>query len=663
MAAQSKRRLGTTVALTLACVLVCGVAFAGAVFVLMPGARDRGTTPAATGSPTPSTPSPRPSPKPSVPDTTSSEEPLPGVDTPATPPPSTPVANTGTYECPGFSGINSKVPLPMLMNDTFSWGDIPPYKVGNGSGDINWRSDPYKKPSWYMWLHSLRWLGNGITAGQRGDRKALTHVMAIIHDWVQDNPYSWKGDVLAVGGHDAPHQRAAVCPPGCPRRDEGQLTAVAVRLARQGARRPCAVHDRDLDGSSNHGRTRIALFGVGCTLKRPELKTLAVDRLSQAITKAIDTQGSTNEQSVGYAMFNYLLWGRATTALQRCGSNPGPVIAQRRAALSEWLALATKSTGELQQVGDAVRQKPTGAAGTALDYVASLGKKGTRPSKRVAVFDAGYVFGRTGWGETRPFAQESTYSIRYGAARTLHGHDDHMSITYSSHGRDVLIDPGHSGYQLDKWQAWSKSQAAHNVMTIPSADTVSVATQLVRASITPTWESYSLADSPAPGVTRKRDVLVLKDPDLIITLDRGQATDTQRYETLWHLAPDQKVTVQSPTAAVAAKPGDKSKTYLLQIPYQQQPPADGITVVQGQQDPVQGWYYPDIFHRQSAPVVKFNRNGTSATILSAIVPAGSTETVTYKTRTVSGMFFVDLTVGTRKTTVRVQQDGRLARIN
>ena len=236
-----------------------------------------------------------------------------------------------------------------------------------------------------------------------------------------------------------------------------------------------------------------------------------------------------------------------------------------------------------------------------------------------------------------------------------------MSITYSSHGHDVLIDPGHSGYKLDKWQAWSKSQVAHNVMTIPSAETVSVPTQLVRASITPTWESYSLADSPAPGVTRKRDVLVLKDPDLVITLDRGQATSTQRYETLWHLAPDQKVTVQSPTTAVAT--GGKSKTYLLQIPYQQQPPADGITVVQGRQDPVQGWYYPDIFHREPAPVVKFNRNGNAATVLSAIVPAGSTETVTYKTRTVSGMFFVDLTVGTRKATIRIQQDGRLTRIS
>jgi hypothetical protein len=653
--------LGTTVALTVVCVLVCAIAFVGAVEILMPNARDRGTPVAASATPTATLNPPRPTLASSTP--TPGDEPLPGVDTPATPPPPTPVAVTGTYECPGFSGIESKVPVSMLMNDTFSWGDDPPYKVGNGNGDINWRSDPYHKPSWYMWLHSLRWLGQGIKAGAQGDRPTLTHVMAIIHDWVQDNPYTWTGD---VGAWEATMHRTNVLL--CAR--QAVLTGMHVHsLPAQYAWLDKALVDHaqfmivNWSGPSNHGTDEsIALFGVGCTLHRPELKKLAVDRLSEAITTAIDPQGSTNEQSVGYAMFNYLLWGRATTALQRCGADPGPVISERRQALAEWLALATKSTGELQQVGDAVRQKPTGAAGTGLDYVASLGTKGTKPAKRTAVFDAGYVFGRTGWGETRPFGQESTYSIRFGPGRTLHGHDDHMSITYSSHGRDILIDPGHSGYQLDKWQAWSKSQAAHNVMTIPSAKTAPVETRLLRAAIAPTWESYSLADSPAPDVTRKRDVLVLKDPDLIVTLDRGQSVGSQRYETLWHLAPEQQVTVQSPTTALAAKPGDKSKTYLLQIPYQQQPPADGITVVEGRQDPVQGWYYPDIFHRQPAPVVKFSRDGTNATILSAVVPAASTETVTFKTRTVGTMFFVDFTVGVRKATVRLLSDGRLTRI-
>jgi hypothetical protein len=550
------------------------------------------------------------------------------------------------------------------MKDTFAWGDDPPYRVGNGSGDIQWRSDPYSKPSWYMWLHSLRWLGQGIKAGQKGNRPALTHTMAIIKDWVRDNPYSWKRD---VGAWESTMHRTNVLI--CAR--QAVLSGLKVRrLPAQYTWLDQALLDHarymveNFSGPSNHGTDEsIALFGVGCILGHAELKDLAVQRLTEAITTAIDPQGSTNEQSIGYAMFNYQLWGRAVAALKRCGANPGPVIEQRRRVLAEWIALATTSTGYIPQVGDSIRQKPDVVAGTSLEYAASLGKKGTAPTRRAAVFDAGYIFGRTGWGVDRPFTRESTYTIRFGPGRRYHGHEDHTSITYNSHGRDILIDPGHSGYQEDKWQAWTKSQVAHNVMSVPAGKATGAETRLVSAAIAPTSEYYSLADNPVEGVERTRDVLVLKDPDLIITLDRGQSSGEQRYETLWHLPADQKVTVQSPTHAVAAKPGDTSKTHLLQIPYGQELPADALTLEQGKADPVQGWYFPTIFDRLPAPVVKFNRTAPTATILSAVVPTAPTETVSFTTRTQADMFFVDLTVGTKKTTIRITQNGRLTRIS
>ncbi|WP_460662823.1 heparinase II/III domain-containing protein [Kribbella swartbergensis] len=639
-------RAGSTIGLAAVCVVVCAVAFAGAVVVLMPETPERTVAATVPGSPSPSVVTP------------------PAATTSPTPSPSKPVARTGTYQCTGFSGIEAKVPLPMLLRDTFAWGDDPPYQVGDGSGDIRWRSDPYGKPSWYMWLHSLRWLGQGIQAAGKGNRPALSHTMAIIRDWVRDNPYSWKSD---IGAWESTMHRTNVLI--CAR----QAVLAGLRVRRLPPQygwldRALLDHARFMTenwgGPSNHGTDEsIALFGVGCTLGRPELKDLAVQRLTEAITTSIDPQGSTNEQSVGYAMFNYQLWGRASTTLQRCGANPSPVIEERRRALAEWLALATTSTGYLPQVGDAIRQKPTAAAGTPLEYAASLGTKGTRPSRRTAVFDAGYIFGRTGWGETRPFTQESSYSIRFGPGRRYHGHEDHTSITYTSHGRDILIDPGHSGYQLDQWQTWTKSQSAHNVMHIPSAEATGGETRLVSAAIAPTSEYYALADTPAEGVERTRDVLILKDPDLIITLDRGRSASGQRYETLWHLPADQKVTVQSATTAIAAKPGDSSKTHLLQIPYKDQLPADAITVEQGKKDPIQGWYYPTIFDRLPAPVVKFHRAAPNATILSAVVPARPAETVAFSTRTVGSMFFVDLTVGSRKTTIRIQDNGRLTRIN
>ncbi|MDQ1537925.1 MAG: hypothetical protein QOE58_2318 [Actinomycetota bacterium] len=74
----------------------------------------------------------------------------------------------GTYSCEGYVEIDTPNPPSALMNDRYPWGNFAPVKVGDGAGNINWRLSPYQNPSWYMWLHSLRWLGRGITAG--GDK-------------------------------------------------------------------------------------------------------------------------------------------------------------------------------------------------------------------------------------------------------------------------------------------------------------------------------------------------------------------------------------------------------------------------------------------------------------------------------------------------------------
>ena len=69
----------------------------------------------------------------------------------------------------------------------------------------------------------------------------------------------------------------------------------------------------------------------------------------------------------------------------------------------------------------------------------------------------------------------------------------------------------------------------------------------MRSSIKATSEFYELHDSPGAGINRTRDVLVLKDPDLMVVLDRGSSAAEQEYQTLWHLPADQKVRCQSAT--------------------------------------------------------------------------------------------------------------------
>ncbi|MFG1816179.1 heparinase II/III family protein [Kribbella sp. NPDC049174] len=582
-----------------------------------------------------------------------------------TPEPPTPTATQApkqnVYTCPAYSGIDRTNPLANLYRDTFTWGTSAPYQVGNGKGDVDWSLNPYENPSWYMWFHSLRWLGKGITAAGKGDKQALARVSAIARDWVKDNPYTWKSN---IGAYESTMHRTNVLI--CLR--QATLTALKTTklpLSYTWLDKALQEHawflQKNYSGDWNHGTDEsVALFGIGCTLNRPDLKKIAADRLSSAIKTSIDTQGSTNEQSTAYAQFNYSLWGRAIDVLQKCGVDPGTTIKARRRELAKWLALATNSLGNLHQIGDSEVVKTAPVEGTVLEYAGTLGRRGIRPSQRIGIFDAGYIFGRTGWGETRPFTQESTYSIRFGPARKLHGHEDHTSVTYTSHGRDILIDGGHSGYKWDDWRSWAKSQFSHNQMTVLSTATEHPVTKLNRSLISATSEFYELSDSLGKGINRTRGVLVLKDPDLMVVLDRGTSVSDEEYQTLWHLPSDQKVTVQGSGSAVAARPGDKVKTVLLQVPFQQE--TTPIQVATGATDPIQGWHYETINTRKPSPVVMFTRSGRSASILSVIVPVRTNAAVSYTTTEQGGRLLINLIVDKVKTTIAVAPDGTLQRV-
>jgi hypothetical protein len=111
---------------------------------------------------------------------------------------------------------------------------------------------------------------------------------------------------------------------------------------------------------------------------------------------------------------------------------------------------------------------------------------------------------------------------------------------------------------------------------------------------------------------------------------------------------------------VAAKPGDRVKTTLLQIPFQQQ--TTPIEVVSGSHDPIQGWHYSTIDKRIAAPVVKFNRSGRAASILSVIVPTRTNAGVSYTTTWQGSRMLINLKVDGVTTVVAVSEDGALQRI-
>jgi len=573
-------------------------------------------------------------------------------------------AAAGTYVCPGFSTIDDAVPLTAVLDDTFIWNTFPPYKVGDGNGNINWKLNPYDNPSWYMWFHSLRWIGQSVTAAAQGDAAAMARMTAIAHDWVTDNPYSWKAD---LGAWESTMHRTNVLI--CVRQAVlANLAVTALPADYSWLDKALVDHGTFLtnnwSGAWNHGTDEsIALFGVGCILNREDFLQLAQQRFAAGITTSIDPQGGTNEQSTGYAQFNYSLWGRAVDAMVNCGTDPGTTISQRRALLAKFVAHATTPKGILQQIGDTDTVKTYNIAGTPLEYVATGGQSGTPPAERVGLYTtAGFAFGRSGWGTTTPFAAESAYSLRFGPRRMVHGHSDHDSLTYQTRGRDILIDPGYPGYKNSPWRTWAKGPLAHSSMTVPQSADPMQATKLERYTLRDQADFYELKDSPGAGVNRTRAVLVVRKPDLIVTLDRATATKSQQFQTLWHLPSDQNVTVESRSVAVARKTGENTRTVVLQIPYKQAIPAGATLVRKGLTRPIQGWHYPTTDLRYQAPVVVEARIGTSASILSFVIPLRANGKIGYGTRQSGTTYVVDLTVDGVKTSIGITGGGSLVRL-
>ena len=195
---------------------------------------------------------------------------------------------------------------------------------------------------------------------------------------------------------------------------------------------------KNYSGDWNHGTDEsLALFGIGCTLQRNDLKRIASDRLTSAIKTSIDTQGSTNEQSTAYAQFNYLLWGRAIDVLRKCGVDPGTTITARRRELAKWLALATNSLGNLPQLGDSevVRTVPVAGHGPRVRRYARRQRDPADPADRDLRRRVHLRTDRMGRDAAVHAGVDVQHQVRAGAetARTQRPHVDHVHLARAGH--------------------------------------------------------------------------------------------------------------------------------------------------------------------------------------------------------------------------------------
>lgn len=513
-------------------------------------------------------------------------------------------------------------------------------------GDINWGQDPFHHPTWTQDFQSGGWiemlisgyLAGGSTVSTADAAAYLARAEAITKSWLKGVPIGSRDPATLICLSEGFPGQAWI---------DDQIDASVNYLA---------AH---WQGAWNHGLVQdLKLMRIGCaypatafggdalrwrqTADSQILSSFQPNRLGPSI----DAQGVVNEQATGYERFVYDLWRGGESELANCGYPLPSGIAARIAEMPAFLAEATQPDGNLVQIGDTYVEGPP-----------------TLPARKlplVAVYNAGYIFGRSAWGPAGTF-----YSLRFGPGRQVHGHDDHMGLTYYSRGRNLIVNAGHTGYEVSPYRDYIRSPEAASTFISPGARfRASATTSLTACQIGAASQFYEFSDG-AFGGPRSRSVYVHQGPDFVLVLDRGSLE--KNYQQLWHLDPGLTVRSVTATTATATAPAVAATATSPAIPATtlqiarialpgQVIPAGSTTVVKGQTNPYQGWVSHQMLQRIPAPVVIMSSKGTGTSLSTAMLtliaatapgtPVSATATVAPGATTANGPYHVRVRIGT-----------------
>jgi hypothetical protein len=534
-------------------------------------------------------------------------------------PPET-VATTATELAPAPAGAceaprasTASATARELLKNRYRLASFPTYTL---RADPRWNENPAHDPNWEFNFHTLRFTEELWRAWiATRDRRYLDRYEFVLRDWHRDNPRNNPPSRFSWNDHSTAWR--------------GIVYACALRRlpGRSWVREVALWHGRTLAEEGfyrrhgNHALNQnIGLLELGCEMRRASWRSLAARRLEKLVVESIDAEGATNEQGLGYEWYNYARYSAAITSLRACGMAPPRSLTERVRRMPAFLAFAALPDARWELVGDTVDGSLKELPGTAAQFVASGGTRGDPPATPYAVFNAGFAFLRSGWGTERALADETAVCVRFGPARSLHGHNDSSSVTLYANGDRILLDPGLFHYAPGVWREWFRSGAAHNTIEVSGAAMQDAgATDLVAQRHEPGFDFLSLRGRKIPGVDHRRRVLYSRRLGVLLVEDDVRASSPRTVRQWWHLHPQARP-VLAPDGFFTGRPGSRANAWVVQLGGQA-----GQSVHRGSTDPIQGWVSFGYGHREPAPAVAVAKTGSHVRFFTMIVPSATRE--------------------------------------
>ncbi|MGY5765403.1 heparinase II/III domain-containing protein [Brachybacterium sp. DNPG3] len=486
--------------------------------------------------------------------------------------------------------------------------------------DPTWQEDPFADRNWCFQFHMLRWLDPLRRAAAQGDDAAYALWLRWIQDWAAKNPHDapaspWAWTDMSDGIRA---QQLCLAAPMVAERSPELLDRLEDLIRVHAEHLADPVHM----GRANHAlHQQESLFVCGRVLGEERLWELALERMGALLREQYDEQGMNAEGATAYHVNNVLWWEKALSRIDREGL-PRPEGAERHLSAPEGIAHATRPDGTLVAIGDTDTVSPTTVDAPATRHATTDGADGTAPTETTRVFDAGYVFARSGWGDAeRPFSAQTFFSLRFGPAQRVHGHPDGGSLTYSADGVNWLVDLGKFQYGSGLERNHVASRAAHSLVSIagrtPRKDAV---VELIAHRATATHEEFVLRDDSFTGVELTRRVIWSRAGEHLVVIDDVRADEEVRALQRWQLGPDVEVEGDPGERAGSLRPvrlSSGGRRALLALGGDVQE----VEQVRGRQDSFDGWVSVAWKKVVPATAVTASARGTSLRFV-AVIAAG-----------------------------------------
>ncbi|MEI8082369.1 MAG: heparinase II/III family protein, partial [Actinomycetes bacterium] len=488
----------------------------------------------------------------------------------------------------------------------------------------SWRSQPSLDYSGNGHQHSLYWALPLLRVGvATGNRAMISRFYGLMLDWIKDNPVRKPRQAAAYGQIETGFRlltfSCALTSPIPSRKIRSKLLASFSTQATYAAK-----HWYPVNNASFHDAAGI--YAAGCTLGSTKLKNAGLRYLRRISGRMIASDGSVDEASIWYARNTFIWTQQEIARVRACGSNPGTELTNST-RIPAFLAYGIRPDGRYEALGDGNvnRASTADAAGyPGFLYSASLGEQGSPQGPLFASFQKGFIFGRSGWGQSRVFKKETYYSVRtgVGAPTVFHAHADQGSLTMSSQGNELILDTGPYRTVSDSLAGYVRTRSAHNIVTIPGVKSTTPAPIVTSASSTPDGDLISMIDTSYGNAgTIVRTVFYDRIGDYFVVLDDVTTDRPRVFFQNWNLGPDRTVTSETSADLLSSRTDtdgtgpDVSIINLGAGSYQQ--------VLAGSTAPYAGWNSANYGLITPSPSLQVTSSGTSARFVTVIAPRPS----------------------------------------